>query len=528
MFKTIYAKIIGAMIAGLIVGGMVIVFFMTATSRDLANKTSQKSLQMLSESIFQTLRISMSFGDPKIVEETLIRAKKIQGIESLGVSKSKQVIDAFGLKSEITKDPAILKSFETKETQIIESAENKRTVRLIKPLLADKECLTCHINVQEGAALGVMDLILSMEEADNDILAAQHVIVWSMVAASIFALIGVMLFFKGTLFIPLHSLADTTKDLADGEGDLTKRLKTKNNDEIGKVTVYINKFIEKIHKTVAEVGQAAGKTKTTSQKILSSSTEITKIAHLQTKMVQESKDLVTQVEQEIDVSEQLAIQTTEDTKVNLEVLTQMSRSLNKVVDAIYTAREEEIEMSGRINSLAHETLKIKDVLQMIKDIAEQTNLLALNAAIEAARAGEHGRGFAVVADEVRKLAERTQRSLTEIDATIGVVVQSVGDVSESMTKNAENIKQISNNAIEVKNIADETQQKTAITIETSKRASLAAVEISYMTKTLIKKMNDTMKVTLQNEIISDELIHIANELASASGALDEQMRGFKI
>lgn len=528
MIKTIHAKIIGAMIAGLIVGGIVIVFFMTANSRDLANKTSQKSLQMLSESIFQTLRISMSMGDPKMVEETLIRAKKIQGIESLGVAKSQQVIEAFGLKAEISKDPAILKSFNSKETQIIETNDGKRMVRLIKPLLADKECLSCHVNAKENDTLGVMDLKLSMQEADEDIVAAQYVILWSMVVASIFALIGVMFFFRGTLFTPLRSLADTTKDLSDGEGDLTKRLKAKNDDEIGKVIAYINKFIEKIHHTVTEVGKAAEKTKITSQKILSNSTEIIKIAHLQTKMVQESKDLVTQVEQEIDVSKQLAIQTTEDTKANLDVLTQMSRSLNKVVDAIYLAREEEIEMSGRINSLANETLKIKDVLQMIKDIAEQTNLLALNAAIEAARAGEHGRGFAVVADEVRKLAERTQRSLTEIDATISVVVQSVGDVSENMTKNAENIKQISDNAIEVKNIADETQQKTVITIETSKKASMAAVEISYMTKSLIKKMNETMKVTLQNENISDGLIHIANELASASEALDEQMRGFKI
>jgi methyl-accepting chemotaxis protein len=206
----------------------------------------------------------------------------------------------------------------------------------------------------------------------------------------------------------------------------------------------------------------------------------------------------------------------------------MSNSLNRVVDAIYIASEEEMGMSGRINALANETLKIKDVLEMIKDIADQTNLLALNAAIEAARAGEHGRGFAVVADEVRKLAERTQKSLTEIDATISVVVQSVGDVSENMNKNAENIKQISGDALEVKEIAEQTQHKIMTTIETSKKASQAAVEISYMTKTLITKMNDTMTVTIQNQNISDELIGIAQELARASEDLDRQMKGFRV
>lgn len=528
MPKTIHAKIIGAMIAGLIVGGITIIMFMTSNSKELANKTTQKSLHMLSESIFQTLRTSMNMGDSKLVEDTLARAKKIPGIDGLSVSKSKEVIEAFGLNAEFTKDPDIAKTFQTKETKLIDITEGKHTVRLIKPLLAEKDCLSCHVTSKEGDALGVMDLKISLEEADKDIQKSQLSIALTMIVASVFALVGVLFFFKTTLFKPLQDLTDTTKDLAEGEGDLTKRLKAKNDDEIGSVTGYINKFIEKIQTTVIGVGKTASETKAISEKTLTNANEISKSAHLQTKMVQESKELVSKVEKEIDLSEQLAIQTTEDTKANLEVLTQMSASLNRVVDAIMLASEEEISMSSRITALANETLKIKDVLEMIKEIADQTNLLALNAAIEAARAGEHGRGFAVVADEVRKLAERTQKSLTEIDATISVVVQSVGDVSEGMNKNAENIKQISGDALDMKDIADETQHKIVSTIATSKKASQAAVEISLMTKTLIEKMNDTLNVTLQNQDISDELTSIANELAKASDSLDTQMKGFKV
>ncbi len=528
MLKTIRSKIISAMIVGLIMGGIGIVLFMSSNSKDLANKTSQKSLQMLSESIFQTLRVSMSMGDPKVVEDTLARAKKIPGIESLSVAKSKQVIEAFGLQAETTKDPDILKTFETKETKLTETTDGKHEVRLIKPLLAEKDCLACHVNSKEGDALGVMDLKISLEESDKDIAKAGYIITATMVVASIFALAGALIFFKSTLFTPLQALDDTTKDLAEGEGDLTKRLKAKNDDEIGSVTKYINKFIEKIQTTITGVSKTASDTKIMSERTLTNANEISKSAHLQTKMVQESKDLVVKVEKEIDLSEQLAIQTTEDTKENLEVLTHMSSSLNKVVDAIYVASEEEIAMSNKINSLANETLKIKDVLEMIRDIADQTNLLALNAAIEAARAGEHGRGFAVVADEVRKLAERTQKSLSEIDATISVVVQSVGDVSENMNQNAQNIKNLSNEALNVKEMADETQQKIVTTIDTSKKASQAAVEISYMTKILIAKMNDTLEVTIQNQNISDELMDIAKELAKVSDDLDRQMKGFKI
>ena len=303
----------------------------------------------------------------------------------------------------------------------------------------------------------------------------------------------------------VESIENVAKDLAEGDGDLTSRLPIGKNakDEIAITSSFINLFIAKIHSTVTEVGKTAEEAKSISSKTISSAKEISDSAHLQTKMVQESKDLVANVEHEIDLSEQLAIQTTEDTIDNLEVLTQMSESLNKVVDSIAFASEEEATLSIRINSLASETMKIKDVLEMIRDIADQTNLLALNAAIEAARAGEHGRGFAVVADEVRKLAERTQKSLTEIDATISVVVQSVGDVSEGMGKNAENIKNISDEALTVKGIADESKQKIVTTIDTSKKASQAAVEISHMTKILISKMNETMSVSLQNQTISD-------------------------
>jgi len=114
---------------------------------------------------------------------------------------------------------------------------------------------------------------------------------------------------------------------------------------------------------------------------------------------------------------------------------ELNGMINSTVNRIESVANKEHELSVNLQSLAGNAQETKQILATIGDIADQTNLLALNAAIEAARAGEHGRGFAVVADEVRKLAERTQKSLTETSATINILIQAINDNSEALNKN---------------------------------------------------------------------------------------------
>jgi len=155
-----------------------------------------------------------------------------------------------------------------------------------------------------------------------------------------------------------------------------------------------------------------------------------------------------------------------------------------IVEKLQEASSQQNIIADDLNRLSSDTKQVKEVISVIADIADQTNLLALNAAIEAARAGEHGRGFAVVADEVRKLAEKTHKSLSEIHATINIVTQSISDSSDLMNKNSQSIEKLSLFSLESSSKVEDVNQMIIdgsqlanITLESYKKSAKNSEDI---------------------------------------------------
>ncbi|MCA9292303.1 MAG: methyl-accepting chemotaxis protein [Phycisphaerales bacterium] len=317
---------------------------------------------------------------------------------------------------------------------------------------------------------------------------------------------------------PMAALTARVRDIAEGEGDLTQRVDVKSGDELGTLGKYFNLFITKVHDVILEVVGSAEGVAAASTQIAASGEEMASGMQRQSSQVAQISSAVEEMSASVNEVARKSNETATESRASGDAAAEGGQIVRQTIEGMNAINDAVASSAQSVQELGKRGEQIGEIITVINDIADQTNLLALNAAIEAARAGEHGRGFAVVADEVRKLADRTTKATEEIAQSIKAIQQETVDAVQRMEAGTSHVKQGVDRATKAGESLDQIVHSARQVAGMVNEIAAAAEEQSQASSEISRSIEEI-------NAVSSETSRGASESARAAAQLSAQAEG---
>nr|WP_210328596.1 methyl-accepting chemotaxis protein [Campylobacter sp. 2018MI34] len=327
--------------------------------------------------------------------------------------------------------------------------------------------------------------------------------------------------------IPISILEKLSANLAGNEANLKARLNINPKSELGKSAGYINTFISTVENSVLEAIHSAEMSYKNSKLLKNNVSLLEESSNSQNEQIKSVRGITKALDSHIDLAHNLAQESINNMQDMSILMNKVESTLSDLVGLINESNEKEQNIVKNMDYLTQTADNIISITSSIRDIADQTNLLALNAAIEAARAGEHGKGFAVVADEVRQLADKTSKSLVDINTTVQMIVQQINDNKSLMDTIHDSMKETSLKTNDLQKELVNSMYKLESSKQSAQTMKDKSVEIKDKMLNLGGNIDKVSELANSVKELSMEINTISEDVLEGASKLSEKLGSFK-